>query len=83
LIYLGTFTQQGFFQMALYYFDLKDGTRLRDNSGTSFASDAEATSHAEVMAADYIAEHGPDAEGYINVIHQEGRVVGRSALLAK
>lgn len=69
--------------MALYYFDLKGGRRLRDHAGTSFASDSAATLHAEHMVADYIAAHGADPQGYINVVHQEGRVVGRRPLLGK
>lgn len=69
--------------MPIYYFDLKDGIRLRDNAGIRFATDADAALHAESLAATYVTEHGPDADGYINVVHQEGRIVGRSPLLAK
>ncbi len=69
--------------MPLYYFDLKDGTRLRDNSGFHFANDHDAIVHADVIASYFALQNGPDVNGYINIVHEDGRVVGRRALLLK
>ncbi len=69
--------------MPLYYFDLKDGTRLRDNSGSRFANDHDAIIHADIVAADFALQHGPESDGYINIVHEDGRVIGRRPLLLK
>ena len=67
--------------MARYYFDLKDGTRLRDHDGINFNTDAEAISHAEVIAKEIARDRpvfDPDApQLFVSIIHGNGHEVDK------
>lgn len=66
--------------MARYYFDVKDGNRLRDRDGTVFATDGEAIAHAKIVAKEF-AEKWPIVAGapepFVSIFHEEGRDVAQ------
>jgi hypothetical protein len=67
--------------MPLYYFDLKDGQRIRDHKGTELSSDEEALAHAKILAR---ALHNEDLTGdddSIVVVHEAGYEVGAVPVL--
>ena len=64
--------------MPRYFFDLKDGTRLRDHAGIQFATDADAEAHAQVIAKEVASERVFDPDSpqlFVSIIHEEGREV--------
>ena len=66
--------------MARYYFDLKDGKRLRDRDGTVFASDAEAIAHGKTIAEHFAKERPIVAGGselFVSIFHDAGREVAQ------
>lgn len=64
--------------MPRYYFDLKGGDRRRDHDGIQFATDADATAHARLIANQLTSERLSNCDApqlYVSVIHQAGREV--------
>jgi hypothetical protein len=67
--------------MALYYFDLKNGTTERDRTGLDLDSDAAAIARARAMADEVskrsAADKGQGHERHVCVIHEDGHEVIR------
>ena len=67
--------------MTRYFFDLKDGVRIRDHDGIKFESDAEAIAHAHVVAKE-VAKGRPlpdpnEPPMFVSIIHADGRQVDK------
>ena len=60
--------------MARYYFDVKDGKRIRDRAGSEFADDAAAIAHAELVARRAAATRpaGVQEHQFVSVLHEGG-----------
>lgn len=63
--------------MPRYYFDLKDGTRLRDHDGVDLKNDAAAISHAETIAVEVARENVPGPQRFVSVIRFDSTEVAR------
>jgi hypothetical protein len=62
-----------------YFFNLIDGTKLPDLSGTDFATDEAAIAHALVIASNIQAvspnHNGP--QRFVSIVHEDGHEVVR------
>ena len=62
-----------------YYFNLMDGTKLPDHSGTDFATDEAAIAHARLIASNILAlsPHHEGPQRFVSVVQEDGREVLR------
>lgn len=67
--------------MPRYYFDIKDGTRLRDHTGVELPNDYEAMLHAKNMAREVGLEEIKGPQRFVSVIHEKGQEVGTVPIL--
>jgi hypothetical protein len=61
--------------MPHYYFDLKDGKRLRDHRGIDLPDDATAIEHAKQLADSIASQNLSDPEQFVSVIRDDGQQV--------
>ncbi len=62
-----------------YFFNLMDGTKLPDHSGTDFATDEAAIAHARLIVSNILAlsPHHNGPQRFVSVVQEDGREVVR------
>jgi predicted NUDIX family phosphoesterase len=64
-------------KMLHYYFDLKDGTRIRDHAGVDLRDDAAAIAYGKDVAEQVSLQKLDDPEMFISIIKEDGRQVAQ------
>ena len=63
--------------MPHYYFDLKDGTRIRDHAGVDLRDDLAAIAYGKDVAQQVALQGFDDPEQFISIIKEDGRQVSQ------